>query len=179
MKIINNLPQKTGVQNQIGILDNLKTAIKENIVLSINWLYSTFLDILGSNDISEIGDGSITGAISAINHPLTEKLISDQISINDSNITISGACAENGIILITFHIHKGANGVISGTISDAYAPRMPISGAWSVNGTGADAGAIYGAEIRADGNIHIWCGRQIQGTNFVTFTYPQKRKTTN
>ncbi len=38
MKIINNLPQKTGIQDQIGILDNLKTAASENIVASINWL---------------------------------------------------------------------------------------------------------------------------------------------
>lgn len=63
------------LQNQIGLLTALKTSIKTSLVDAINWLKEK-LDVLntkiGSADISEIGDGSVTGAISTLNSSLLD-----------------------------------------------------------------------------------------------------------
>ena len=66
MKIINNLPIKTDIQEQIGNLNHLNTFIKTNLVSAVNWLYKNIMDKIGSADISGAGDGTITGAISSL-----------------------------------------------------------------------------------------------------------------
>lgn len=58
------------LQNQIGVLETLKTEIKTNIVNAINWLKEKLDELvlkIGTEDISKIGDGSVTGAISTLN----------------------------------------------------------------------------------------------------------------
>lgn len=61
------------LQNQIGILEQLNTAIKTNLVNAINWLKEKLNELelkIGTEDISSIGDGTLTGALSALNSNL-------------------------------------------------------------------------------------------------------------
>lgn len=62
------------LQNQIGILEQLNTAIKTNLVNAINWLKEKLNELelkIGTEDISSIGDGTLTGALSALNSNLS------------------------------------------------------------------------------------------------------------
>ena len=61
------------LQNQIGVLENLKTGIKTNIVNAINWLKEKLDELvlkIGTEDISAIGDGTLTGGLIALNSNL-------------------------------------------------------------------------------------------------------------
>ena len=63
------------LQNQIGSLPSLVTEIKDSLVNAINWVVnklSTLANKIGDNDISGIGDGTVTGAIASQNETLTQ-----------------------------------------------------------------------------------------------------------
>ena len=62
------------LQNQIGTLSSLATEVKTNLVSAINWIVdkvSSLINKIGTTDISDIGDGTVTGAISGLNSNLT------------------------------------------------------------------------------------------------------------
>ena len=101
MKILNNLPVKTDIQEQIGNLSNLKTILKNNLVASINSLYETFLDKTGTADISDTGDGTITGAIKALSMiaQTLDAAASQKVANNDTT-TSSGYVADARIVKI-------------------------------------------------------------------------------
>jgi len=64
------------LQNQIGVLDQLKTQVKTSLVNALNWTVDRIGNIsekIGGTDISGIGDGTVTGAISALNSNLNNK----------------------------------------------------------------------------------------------------------
>lgn len=89
LKVTNNLPEKTGFQQQLGYLSNLKTVIKDSLVSSINWLYDTIMNKLGKTDISSIGDGTITGAIQSLDSNKADNSLvgNDELSTNASTLT--------------------------------------------------------------------------------------------
>lgn len=63
------------LQQEIGVLQSLKTDIKTSIVNAINWVKDKLDEIvekIGSNDISSIGDGTLTGGLSALNSNLVD-----------------------------------------------------------------------------------------------------------
>lgn len=63
------------LQNQIGTLPSLVTEIKTSLVDAINWVVdklSTLASKIGTSDISEVGDGTVTGAIAAQNEALAK-----------------------------------------------------------------------------------------------------------
>ena len=63
------------LQNQIGTLPSLVTEVKTSIVAAINWVaekMSTLASKIGTSDISEIGDGTVTGAIASQKETLTQ-----------------------------------------------------------------------------------------------------------
>ena len=101
MKILNNLPAKTDIQEQIGNLSHLKTILKNNLVASINSLYETFLDKTGTADISDTGDGTVTGAIKALSMiAQTLDAAASQKVANDDTTTSSGYVADARIVKI-------------------------------------------------------------------------------
>lgn len=81
-KIINNLPKLLPLQDQIGRLSNLSTSIKTDLVNAINWFYDYVNNKLGANDISSIGDGTITSAISSL-HSNVETINNNLSDINN------------------------------------------------------------------------------------------------
>lgn len=86
MKPINNLPRKTFFKEQLGNLKNLTTNIKTDLVGAINWLHGFLLNKLGDTDISAIGDGTVTGAISQVNNDLDKKAPRNNPTIHDPTI---------------------------------------------------------------------------------------------
>ena len=65
------------LQNQIGSLPSLVTEIKDSLVNAINWVVnklSTLANKIGDNDISGIGDGTVTGAIASQNETFTKQI---------------------------------------------------------------------------------------------------------
>jgi len=64
----------TNLQNQIGVLEQLKTQVKTSLVNALNWTVDRIGDVsekIGGTDISKIGDGTVTGAISELNSNLS------------------------------------------------------------------------------------------------------------
>lgn len=76
------------LQNQIGTLPSLVTEVKTNIVAAINWVaekISALASMIGTSDISTIGDGTVTGAIASQNVTLTN-INTDLQDLNDISI---------------------------------------------------------------------------------------------
>ncbi len=77
------------LQNQIGVLAELKADIKTSLVNAFNWL----VDKIGGTDISGIGDGTVTGAIDELHKnmdSLFKKIYpigSIYMSVSDTNPT--------------------------------------------------------------------------------------------
>ena len=79
------------LQNQIGSLPSLVTEIKDSLVNAINWVVnklSTLANKIGDNDISGIGDGTVTGAIASQNEAFTKEIADLNTDLN--NIFYSG-----------------------------------------------------------------------------------------
>ena len=84
-KIIDCLPRKS----PIGALSSLKTDVKDTLVGAINWLYDYFKEKLGAKDISTIGDGTLTGAISYLNSNSADlEDINSRITSNENSIKL-------------------------------------------------------------------------------------------
>ena len=75
------------LQNQIGVLKNLKTEVKSSIVNAINWLLDKLYEIVGDSDISDIGDGTVKGAISELNRNIKDYIIIKEVNVTITSIT--------------------------------------------------------------------------------------------
>lgn len=75
------------LQNQIGVLENLKTEVKSSIVNAINWLLDKLYEIVGDTDISDIGDGTVKGAISELNRNIKDYIIIKEVNVTITSIT--------------------------------------------------------------------------------------------
>lgn len=82
-----------------SLLNKISTMIK-----NVRFLYK----VLGTTDISTIGDGTVTGAVSTLNSSLNEKLNWTLIgTINASNPTINIPSEYNDIALLVLHSNSG------------------------------------------------------------------------
>lgn len=74
----------SSLNTKVGLLESLTTGVKTSIVNAINWVV-TQLDIvngkIGTTDISTIGDGTVTGAISDI-HTSENNMLNSVISVH-------------------------------------------------------------------------------------------------
>lgn len=75
------------LQNQIGVLENLKTEVKSSIVNAINWLRDKLYEIVGDTDISDIGDGTVKGAIAELNRNIKDYIIIKEVTVTITSIT--------------------------------------------------------------------------------------------
>lgn len=86
--VAGNLKNQIGnLQNQIGVLENLKTGVKSSIVNAINWLMDKLYEIVGDTDISDIGDGTVKGAIAELNRNIKDYIIIKEVNVAIKSIT--------------------------------------------------------------------------------------------
>lgn len=75
------------LQNKIGVLENLKTEVKSSIVNAINWLMDKLYETVGDTDISDIGDGTVKGAIAELNRNIKDYIIIKEVTVTITSIT--------------------------------------------------------------------------------------------
>ncbi len=132
MKIINNLPVKTEVQEQMGNLYQLQTSVKNNLVDAINWFYVTIMGKIGTSDISNTGDGTVTGAIRALGDVAGTlgTAASGEIANNDTTDE-SGYVADARIVKVhgdEIDALKEENALLKRTLENAFQWKMvPVS----------------------------------------------------
>lgn len=63
----------SSLNTKVGLLESLTTGVKTSIVNAINWVITQLDTVngkIGTTDISTIGDGTVTGAIGAVNNTI-------------------------------------------------------------------------------------------------------------
>ena len=131
------------LQNQIGSLPSLVTEIKDSLVNAINWVVnklSTLANKIGDNDISGIGDGTVTGAIASQNETFTKQMSELSTDLGKlfavyllSSNTLSGNCNNLPLNSIGYTyestVNSPANNSIIFTygISDKYKVQIAVS----------------------------------------------------
>lgn len=87
----------SSLNTKVGLLESLTTGVKTSIVNAINWVVTQLTSIntkIGSTDISDIGNGTVTGAISSTN----SKAKSIEASIGATDISAIGDGSVTGAI---------------------------------------------------------------------------------
>lgn len=139
-------------------------------VKNLRYLYKK----LGATDISGIGDGSVTGALSALNTDNAYRDISDQINLHNSNIEIGAAYAENGVAVLRFGVPAGITDA-NFTINTEYAPRTIITGGLAIVNSTIDYDKLKNATVAQDGNIWIALSQSFAYNESIVFVYPLKK----
>lgn len=74
----------SSLNTKVGLLESLTTGVKTSIVNAINWVVTQLDTVngkIGTTDISTIGDGTVTGAISDI-HTSENNMLNSVISVH-------------------------------------------------------------------------------------------------
>ena len=85
---VDTLVNGSSLNTKVGLLESLTTGVKTSIVNAINWVVTqlnTVNEKIGTTDISAIGNGTVTGAISTVNQSLTNCAKSFLITADISN----------------------------------------------------------------------------------------------
>lgn len=132
--------------------------------------------LCGTSDISGVGDGTLTGAVSKLNTDLQYRDISSEISVQNNYTTWFTAFIENGMVCINGVTPKGITGAISFLkINKKYTPRVASYGFVSFPASGCDINKINCVSIDTDGNIGAWIGVATDYPVAFVIQYPLKR----
>ncbi len=132
--------------------------------------------LCGTNDISGLADGTLTGAVSKLNTDLQYRDISSEISVQNNYTTWFTAFIENGMVCINGVTPKGITGAISFLkINKKYTPRVASYGFVSFPASGCDINKINCVSIDTDGNIGAWIGVATDYPVAFVIQYPLKR----
>lgn len=149
------------------ILNGFSTGIK-----NLRFLYK----LIGTTDISKIGDGTLTGIVSALNTDNLYKNISGKITALYPGIPYS-AYIENGMVFIKSQIPANTEKLRLELLQvpDKYSPRVEVYGILTYYGTLADSGKSYGVVIDTSGKIEVvLSSAMIYPENYI-IQYPLKR----
>lgn len=120
--------------------------------------------LLGTKDISSVGDGTVTGAISELNTKIEITLTAGQYN----KITNQNCNAVNNHVCLNFEIqlNNGSYDVKSYTCATItqYKPSVPIV-CYAVNTAKPTLKRIYPCLVNTNGTIGISIGDTIDGTN--------------
>ena len=131
--------------------------------------------MLGTEDISKMGDGTLTGAVSKLNTDLSYKDIKNEITILKEGTTFDSAYVKNGIAWITGRAPAGFAGVIDiAKISAPYAPRTDMRGIPSYNASYEDIGKMSSICMRASGKMDIFFKTPLDYAEIFVIIYPLK-----
>ena len=129
--------------------------------------YDLYDLLIGDDNISAIGDGSVTGAISSLSDSITNITTTETTTINPSNVT--GANIMNFTLLggkvvklswvdnsVTVTSSSVGSYKVLGTLPEAFRPTTQIwfTQAYSLN---LDKGRQTSLCIMSDGQIHLYC----------------------
>ncbi len=134
--------------------------------------------LCGTNDISGLADGTLTGAVSKLNTDLQFKNISGEVMVLTPNIAESiTVYIENGIVFIRVTIKASLQPFVVELfkIPEKYAPRMITDAVISNPADADDFGRIASANITSDGICHIWQITPLKYGEPFMIQYPLKR----
>ena len=132
--------------------------------------------LYGAHDISKLGDGTLTGAISKLNTDLSYKDIKNEITILKEGTTFDSAYVKNGIAWITGRAPAGTTEMVTqiAKISAPYAPRTDMRGFPSCNATTEDIGKMSSICMRSSGVIDIFFKEPLVYAEIFAIIYPLK-----
>lgn len=108
----------------------------------------------GTNDISKLGDGTLTGAVSKLNTDLQYRDISKEAVIINPSVTLS-AYIEGGMVYARSFIPANLpeqNGLLF-QLPEKYAPRLPVHASVAYFTNADDVGEMVGATVSPDGKV--------------------------
>lgn len=132
--------------------------------------------MLGTDDISMLGNGTLTGAVSKLNTDLQYKDISKEIIILKEGTSFDSAYVKNGIVWITGRAPAGTTEMVTqiAKISAPYAPRTDMRGFPSCNATTEDIGKMSSICMRSSGVIDIFFKEPLVYAEIFAIIYPLK-----
>lgn len=164
---------KWHIMHPLDIKDRLSATFNKFTTLfhNVRYLY----ELCGKNDISKLGDGTLTGAVSKLNTDLSYKDIKNEITILKEGTTFDSAYVKNGIAWITGRAPAGFAGVIDiAKISAPYAPRTDMRGIPSYNASYEDIGKMSSICMRASGKMDIFFKTPLDYAEIFVIIYPLK-----
>ena len=135
--------------------------------------------LCGTNDISGLADGTLTGAVSKLNTDLQYRDISSEVTIVNPNIIKHVyAYIENGMVSVHSYIPPNIEpfgGIVLFRLPLKYAPRTITYGIASYPADAADINKIVTVSIDTDGNAGVWQINKLFYSEPFMIQYPLKR----
>lgn len=132
--------------------------------------------LYGAHDISKLGDGTLTGAISKLNTDLQYKDISNEITMLMEGISAK-AYIENGMVIILSAIPKQYSGGTGELLQVPlkYAPRILVFGVMGYTWTRFDVGKVCHVMVSESGKVSFFQREPLNEIEQFTIQYPLKR----
>ncbi len=157
----------------LSIKDKFSEAIKKVTTLfhNVRYLY----EVLGSSDISNLADGTVTGALSKLNTDLKHQDISEEAVMEGG--MFAKVYIESGIVMVHGSIPAAAEG-FSGTLltmPEKYAPRFRVCGSVSYTFSTVDNGKVAAVIAEPNGKVVFYVEHLLEYAAPFTLLYPLKR----
>ena len=194
------------VQDVLAKAENgeLLEAVRQQYVDRYETDIKPLQDLMGATDITQIGDGTVTGvlaaqsetiaghgtaiaahgtAIDALNTDMAGVLadlayrdIADDIQFNagTTGIRLNYTHINRGMVTLVLNLPSNRDGMIEAHIAEKYAPKINAYGIYYCVNTVADAEKVVHAGINSSGRITIWFKSALVNTEGVYFCYPLK-----
>lgn len=149
-----------------SILEKISTMFK-----NVRYIYK----LLGTTDISAIGNGTITGAIHSLNTDIRYKYIGNEITLLE-NIYLY-AYVENGMVIIRSIVPTSLSVGLRELmrVPEKYAPREVFFGYVSYNSSSSDINKASSVLITREGSVKVWLLSELTHDEPFTIMYPLKR----
>ena len=132
--------------------------------------------MLGTDDISMLGNGTLTGAVSKLNTDLQYKDISNEVTMLMEGIPAK-AYIENGMVIILSAIPKQYSGGTGELLQVPlkYAPRILVFGVMGYTWTRFDVGKVCHVMVSESGKVSFFQREPLNEIEQFTIQYPLKR----
>ena len=165
---------KWHIMHPLDIKDRLSATFNKFTTLfhNVRYLY----ELCGKNDISKLGDGTLTGAVSKLNTDLSYKDILGEISILKEGTSFDSAYVKNGIVWLIGRAPAGTTETVTriAKVSAPYAPRTDMRGFPSCNAASTDIGKMSSICMRSSGVIDIFFKEPLSYAEIFIIIYPLK-----
>ena len=152
------------------IISNVSTMFKNTRFL--NNVYNGIKALLGSKDISEIGDGTVTGILKNLEY----KDFSKEVTKLNTNTPTPVCYVENGTVYILGSFIAKTTAMTGNLfqVPEKYAPRVDVVGAVSYPSSSVDAGKVMSVNISTSGIVSYYTKDQLNYAQRFTIQYPLK-----
>lgn len=133
---------------------------------NVRYLYK----MLGTTNISAIGGGTVTGAISELNTGMAYEDFTDQFGTSP-NININMAYTKNRMAFVMGWLRPGSAGEYKIAIPQKYRPVYNMAGNYFVS-SGNDIGCVLAVYVESASSIVVWTAKANVNNISFSFLYP-------